>query len=176
MQGNKDDVLREKNSIVISEKLAVKLFNSTDNVVGKDVEFEHEKLYHVTGIFKAPANSSVQFDFVLSMEEYEGINPNVTSWNYNSVKTYVVLRPQSDIKAFDKKIANLLQDKRDKSDAVTLISRRFSEGYLYGNYENGVQSGGRIEYVKLFSIIAFFILIIACINFMNLSTQKPSKG
>ena len=175
VQGNKDIVLRDKNSIVVSEELAIKLFHSTDNVVGKDIEFEHDKLFHVTGIFKAPANTSVQFDFVLPMEAYKDFNPNVINWNYNSVKTYVVLRPQSDILAFNKKIANLLQNKRDKSETVSLITQRFSEGYLYGNYENGVQSGGRIEYVKLFSVIAFFILIIACINFMNLSTAKAVK-
>ncbi len=175
VQGNIETALRDKNSIVISEELAMKLFNSTDNVVGKDIEIEHEKLYRVTGIFKTPANSSAQFDFVMPMMAYQDIDSFVLSWNYNKVKTYVVLRPQSDIKAFDKKIANLLQNKRDKSDGVTLITRRFSKDYLYGNYESGVQSGGRIEYVKLFSVIAFFILIIACINFMNLSTAKAIK-
>lgn len=175
LHGNKDNVLRDKNSIVISEELAMKLFHSTDNIVGKDIEFEHEKLFQVTGIFKAPANASVQFDFVLPMEAYQDFNPNVLNWNYNSVKTYIVLRPQSDVVAFNKKIASLLLNKRDKNEAVTLITQRFSEGYLYGNYENGVQSGGRIEYVKLFSVIAFFILIIACINFMNLSTAKAVR-
>ena len=76
--------------------------------------------------------------------------------------------------AFEAKIKDYIKGKGDDSN-VTLFLQRFSERYLYGNFQNGQPSGGRIEYVRLFTIIAVFILIIACINFMNLSTARASR-
>jgi putative ABC transport system permease protein len=90
-------------------------------------------------------------------------------WGRHSPDTYVVLRQGADLFQFNKKIASLLKEKAN-DEQNTLFARQFSEGYLYGSYEDGVQSGGRIEYVKLFSIIGIFILLIACINYMNLAT------
>ena len=174
VQGDKDQVLRDKSAIVISEELAMNLFNTTENIIGKVVEFEHDKQYQVSGMFKGtPPNSSVQFDFVLSFEEYKDVNPNVLDWSYNSTFTYVTLKEDTNIDQFNDKITDFIKSK--KSGVRTLSARPYSEAYLYGNYENGVQAGGRIEYVRLFSIIAIFILLIACINFMNLSTAKASR-
>lgn len=174
MQGNKDQVLTDKSSVVISEELAMKLFNTSENAVGKLVEFQHDKQYMVSGVFKeTPPNSSVQFDFVLSYEEFKEINPNVLNWKYNSAAAYVVLKEGSDIKKFNDEIADFVNSRTGDSLRV-LTTRPYSEPYLYGNYKNGVRDGGRIEYVRLFSIIAIFILLIACINFMNLSTAKAA--
>ena len=175
IQGDKDQVLTDKSSIVISEELAMNLFNTSENVIGKVVEFQHDKQYMVSGVFKGtPPNSSIQFDFVLSFEEFKEINPNVLDWTYNSTAVYVVLREGSNIAAFNDKIADFVKSRTGDS-LRTLSTRPYSDAYLYGNYENGVQVGGRIEYVRLFSIIAIFILLIACINFMNLSTAKASR-
>jgi len=175
IQGDKDQVLTDKSFVVISEELAMNLFNTTENVIGKVIIFEHDRQFQVSGVFKGtPANSSMQFDFVLSFEVYKEIDPNVLNWSYNLATVYVVLREGTDIEEFNDKIANLEKSKRDDSNS-TLLARPYSEGYLYGNYKNGVQVGSRIEYVRLFSIIAIFILLIACINFMNLSTAKASR-
>jgi hypothetical protein len=87
----------------------------------------------------------------------------------------VVLREGTDVNAFNKKIANFIAEKTDGDiTGRTMFLAPYSDYYLHSNYENGVQSGGRIEYVRLFALIAFFILIIACINFMNLSTAKAA--
>src|SRR5690606_7961096 len=89
--------------------------------------------------------------------------------------TYVVLREGADIGAFNAKIRDFFKVNLDgDEDSPKLLAARYSDNYLYGNFENGVQVGGRIAYVKLFSAIGLFILIIACINFMNLSTAKAT--
>ena len=174
-QGNRNQVLRDKNAIVISEALAMKLFNTTENIIGKTVIFQNDQPLRVTGIVAdIPANSSLQFDFVLSFEKFKELEPNVLNWNFNTTKVYVVLTETANPLAFERKIAGFLQGKRENS-TNTLFARPFSEGYLYSNYENGKQIRGRIEYVRLFSIIAIFILLIACINFMNLATAKASR-
>lgn len=176
VNGNPDQVLTDKNSIVISEKLALRLFKTTENVVGKTVVFQQEQQFQVSGVFKnISASSSVQFDFVLSFEKCEEMKPWVMEWNSVGPTVYVLLREGTDPEKFNQKIAGLIQDKTggEVKDRHLFISR-YSDHYLYGNYENGVQSGGRIEYVRLFSVIALFILVIACINFMNLSTAKAS--
>ena len=173
--GNEDLVLTDKNSMVISEELAIKLFNTTENVIGKIVEFQREKEFQVSGIFKGtPSHSSLQFDFVLSFDEYKEIDPNVLNWNYNTSSTYLLVQKGMKKERLDVKLADFYENKRSTPHG-TLSTRLFSETYLYGRYENGEQAGGRIEYVQLFSLIAIFILLIACINFMNLSTAKATR-
>lgn len=175
IQGDKDQVLVDKKSIVISEELAIKLYDTTDDIIGKPVEFQHEKTFLISGIFKGtPINSSFQFDYVLTFEEYKDDNSWVKSWGSNGPPTYVILEDGVDADQLSEKIADFVNSKGEQTN-VTLFLKPYSERYLYGRYENGVQSGGRIEYVRLFSIIAVFILIIACINFMNLSTARASR-
>ncbi|MFC4874580.1 ABC transporter permease [Negadavirga shengliensis] len=179
IHGDKDKVLTDKSAAVISEDLAMKLFNTTDNIVGKVIDIPHYKQFRISGVFKGtPVNSTAQFDFVLSFEEYKDLDPNVLNWNYNKVNTYLVLNEGVDAGQFNDKIARFLDGKRDEVHTrdLTLSTRPYSEAYLYSyaQYENGEPKGGRIEYVWLFSIIGVFILGIACINFMNLSTAKAS--
>jgi ABC-type antimicrobial peptide transport system permease subunit len=123
-----------------------------------------------------PTNSSQQFDFVLSYELYKEKYPSVVDWGNESSSAYVILKPGTNIDQFNKKIADYVKTKTNNNATHrTPFVKRYSEKYLYGKYENGVQTGGRIEYVQLFSIIAIVILVIACINFMNLSTAKASR-
>jgi putative ABC transport system permease protein len=174
-QGDKNQVLSDKSSIVISEKLAMKLFNTTENLIGKVVKFQQDAQYFVSGVFKnIPPNSSTQFDFALSYQILTDKSPENLNWNNFGPATYVTLKPGTNLSQFNNKIAGLIKTRNKKSN-VTLFLRPFSDGYLYEKYENGAQAGGRIEYLRQFSIIAIFILIIACINFMNLSTAKASR-
>jgi predicted permease len=174
VQGDKSQVLEDKNAMVISRELAMNLFNTTENVVGKTVEVQHEKQYQVSGIFEGtPAMSSVQFDFVLTFDEYKDVKPIVLDWRSNSTAAYLVLRDGTNVNRVNAKIADLIKRQTGELDR-SLFLQQYSNNYLYGTYENGVQKGGRVEYVKLFSIIALFILLIACINFMNLSTAKAA--
>ena len=177
LQGDADQVLADKNSIVISDELAMRIFGTTENVVGKTIEWQHEREFQVSGVFeKMPLNSSIQKDFVLSFEMYQENNEWVTNWMNTSPNAYVLLQAGTDVDQLNEKLANFVQEKTNNEVTHrTMFVAKFSDLYLYGNYENGVQAGGRIEYVKLFSIVAAFILLIACINFMNLSTARASR-
>lgn len=175
IQGDPATVLADKGSIVISDELAIKLFGTKENVIGKKVDWQHDRTFLVSGIFeKVPTSSFYQFDFVLSFEVYKDSNDWVLDWGNNGPSTFVVLHKGADQSMTSDKISQFIKTKHEDSH-VTLFLQSFSERYLYSRYENGVQTGGRIEYVALFSIIAVFILIIACINFMNLSTARASR-
>jgi len=175
IEGDANLLFTDRNSIVISEEVAMKLFHSSSNVVGKTIDFQKEKQFMVSGVFKVvPSNSSLQFDFVLSdkilIEKY----PSIDNWGNNQPSTYVLLKKGTNVNQFNDKIARLIERKCGESNRI-LFLKPYSDNYLYGTYKNGVQAGGRIEYVRLFSIIAVFILVIACINFMNLSTARASR-
>ncbi len=175
--GEKDKVLADKNSIVISDALAMRLFRTTENVIGKTIDLNHELQFHVSGIFKKmPRNASDQFDFVWSFEKFKEGKEWLQGWGSTSALTYVLLKKDASVDAFNEKIKDLVKRKTDNNVTHrTMFAKRYSEIYLYSKYEKGELVGGRITYVKLFSVIAVFILIIACINFMNLSTAKASR-
>jgi ABC-type antimicrobial peptide transport system permease subunit len=176
LQGDQATLLADKNSIVISDDLAIRLFGTTDNVLGRSVVVQHEHEYIVSGLMQVPSNSSLQFDFVISFEKFKDIIGANFNWGSTGPPCYVLLRSGSDVDSFSKKIANYVRVKTNNEVTHrTPFIRRYSDAYLYGKYENGVVVGGRITYVKLFSVIAIFILIIACINFMNLSTAKAFR-
>ena len=175
IQGDKNQVLADKKAIVVSKAIALNLFNSAENAVGKIIEWNREKEFVVTGVFEGTGdNSSTRFDFLISYDVLLEQHPNLKEWSSSDPNTYLVLKKGTDVDHFNMKINGFLKSKRNGSKS-TLFARRYSEGYLLDHFENGVPSGGRIEYVRLFSIIAAFILVIACINFMNLSTAKASR-
>lgn len=178
LQGDKNSVLTNRQSVLLSEEMAEKLFHTTENVVGKSIEWQKKALsglYTVSGIFKKPpTNSTSQFDVLFSFDQYLEKKPRINEWKNGGAATYIVLNERVDVSRFNKKIESYLQTKSDNLSWTLFISR-YSDQHLYGNYDNGIQIGGRIEYVRLFSIIAAFILVLACINFMNLSTARASK-
>jgi putative ABC transport system permease protein len=189
IQGNKDKALSDKYNVLLSDELAVKLFHSTKNIIGKTVKWnrgngQSENLngtYIVSGIFEAPpANSSNQFDVLFTHALYfEKITHNI-NWFSSNPSTYVTLKKGTNVQQLNEKMRDFIKSKfKPGSDerkwAGTLFIQRYSDKYLNNRYENGAPVGGRIEYVKLFSIIAIFILVIACINFMNLSTARASR-
>ncbi|MEM9918265.1 MAG: ABC transporter permease [Bacteroidota bacterium] len=176
MHGDKSKVLADKKSIVLSESLAKKMFNTTDNLVGKSIKMDNDQSFLISGVYKDfPRESSINFDFLLPFELFRDNNQWLLNWLGNAPGVSVILKKGTDVKKFNQKIASFVRTKSKDLHNFTLFVRPFSDAYLYGNYENGVQSGGRIEYVKLFGLIAIFILLIACINFMNLSTAKASR-
>jgi len=100
---------------------------------------------------------------------------NALDWYSDYTETFLVLQEGTNIKEFDKKIAKHYDTVVKNRGEFTLFAQQYSDRYLYGKYEDGKIVGGRIEYVKLFPLVAFFILLIACINFINLSTAQASK-
>ncbi|MGN7723037.1 ABC transporter permease [Chitinophaga sp. 22620] len=173
LQGSASSALDGKDGIVITEKLARRLFHTTENVTGKMISWQIDQFKRtsiITGVLKnVPAASSLQFDFLLpfgAFKEMLGIQAPMAA--RGPFLTYVVLNDKAPVSAFNEKLSRFMGNGRD------IFLRSYSGSYLYGNYVNGQQSGGRIGYVKLFSLIAIFILLIACINFVNLSTAKSA--
>jgi putative ABC transport system permease protein len=176
VEGNKNDVFADKYSIVLSDKMAKKLFSTTKNIIGKTVQWENDpKLFKVSGIFEEPSSSSsLKFDALFTYQLFFENDPDTQDWANGNPYTFLLLKKGTDAKQFENKLTDFLHAKYNNSP-LKLSLRKFSDRYLYDKYENGIQSGGRIGYVKLFSIIAIFILLIACINFMNLSTAKAAR-
>lgn len=178
VQGNPATATDDKTDIVISESMALKLFNTTDNVVGKTLRWDEKGTggdLIISGIFEdVPASSTYQFDVLLNYERVVEANSYVTEWFNSNPHTLVKLRAGASLDAFNTKIRDIIKTHVENSES-TLFTQKFADRYLYGSYENGQIAGGRIAYVRLFSLVAAVILIIACINFMNLSTARATN-
>jgi len=178
IQGNKDQALADESNIVLSESLAKKLFPATDNIIGKTLEWKYpffNGVFRVSGVFKdPPANATAHFDFVLNIAVLLKNEASARDWQQYLAKTYLIVKKGTNVDRFTEKITGYLKTKNPGLQPFSLFVQQYDARYLNGKYENGKPAGGRIAYVKLFSIIALFILLIACINFMNLSTAQAS--
>jgi ABC-type antimicrobial peptide transport system permease subunit len=189
LDGNSNDVLSDPMGVMLSDQLALKLFNTTTGLTGKVLiwngEPEISGPYHITGVFKAPAaDATDQFDLLFSFDHYYSTfwkQYGLDVWYSNNPSTYLLLRKGTNVTAFNDKIKDYSRKKliaTNAKDAVPyegdMFVQRYSEKYLHNLYDNGKIAGGRIQYVRLFSIIAVFIIVIACINFMNLATARAN--
>jgi putative ABC transport system permease protein len=189
VDGSANGFALNKYGVLLSDKMALKLFNTTHNIVGKTIAWDEGEFtgsYIVSGVFQSqPSNATEPFDLFFNYKIYQTIEAeDLAFWGSNSQNTYLLLKKGTDEDAFNKKIKDFTKNKIKQfypGDKYLLqwegdiFIQKYSDRYLHGNFVNGKISGGRIEYVKLFSIIAIFILVIACINFMNLSTAKASR-
>jgi putative ABC transport system permease protein len=177
LQGNPVTALKGIYNIVITQKLAVKLFGN-ENAMGKIIKVDSNDQFSVTGIMKdLPNNTSFDFEFLLPWTYMNKIGQDDQYWGNNSVLTYVLLKPKVLQSSFDRKIKNItINHSRDNDKSTTeVFTQLFADSRMYSKSENGKYVGGAIEKVRLFAIIAAFILLIACINFMNLSTARSEK-
>jgi len=173
LAGDPNNPLPDPSSIVLNASLAQKLFGK-ENGLGKVIRFRNEVDMKVTGIFEdLPSNSTLQCEFVAPFVYFEKENSWLESWGNNGIMTYVKLRPGVDYLQFNEKIADYIKTKYEES-VVTLFLHPYKDLHLYSNFEDGKLNGGRITYVKAFTYVALFILIIACINFMNLTTARST--
>ncbi|MGC4035814.1 MAG: ABC transporter permease [Chitinophagaceae bacterium] len=180
LQGSALTALVSPLDIAISKKMAEDFFGSPEEAIGKTIRFENKKDLKVTAVFEnVPRSSSKQFDYLLNWQTFLEENSWAKDWTNNGPPTYVLLREGTNAKTFEAKIARFLDaynKEQTKNDYIHLGIQRYGEVYLHSNYDkNGELNGGRIQYVQLFSIVAIFILLIACINFMNLTTARSVK-
>lgn len=174
VEGDRGNVLREPHSLVISESLARKYFGS-ESALGKLIRIDATVDYKVTGVMKdSPKNSSIPFDYAMPIEDFIKENEWMKEWGNNSARTYVLLREGVDAKTVESKIENVIIRKQ-KDSATTLFLQLFADVYLHSDFSNGRRGEGRIQYVWLFTLVAVFILIIACVNFMNLATAQSAR-
>ena len=173
-KGDPATALARPDAVVISKKLADKYFKG-DNPIGKLIKIENKDNVIITGVLEEiPDLSSVRFDFLMSWEQWIKKNDWAKEWGNNGPGCYVLLAPNTSVDKVNAKIKGYIKTK-DKQSNVDLFLQNYGESYLYSDWHNGKQNGGRIEYVKIFSIVAIIILLIACINFMNLATARSLR-
>jgi putative ABC transport system permease protein len=177
IQGDARDAFRQLNSVVISQKMAKQFFGNEEKVVGKLLKVDNKEDFLVTGVIKdMPENSTLHFEWFSPFEIFQKKNDWLKYWGANGVTTYTELSPNANIAAVRRQLDGFLVKKSGSVDIAHPILFSMNDWHLRDHFEDGVQiPGGRITYVHLFSIIAWIIILIACINFMNLATARSEK-
>ncbi|HWD86644.1 MAG TPA: ABC transporter permease [Mucilaginibacter sp.] len=173
--------LTDPSSVLIDRSFAEALFGS-DNVIGKTVRFNNKYDFKVAGVYKdIPKNSSFNdTHFLLSWDKYvtteSWIKRSMDQWDNHSFQVFVQMNDNVDMAKTSARIELITQKhvKKEEGDEHLLL-HGMDKWRLYSDFENGKRKGGRIQYVWLFGIIGVFVLLLACINFMNLSTARSEK-
>src|SRR5215203_2162942 len=176
IKGDPQTALNNGYSIVLTQTLAKKIYGDEDPL-GKIIKIDNKDNFTVTGILKdLPNNTRFSFEYLLPWEYLRKNGGDDSSWGNNSTRTYVLLKQNTSLTAANEKIRKI-KVKYYKGDGPDweMFLYPISRWRLYSNFKNGIEDGGLIEFVRLFGIIAVFILLIACINFMNLSTARSEK-
>jgi len=182
LKGNPNELLNAPNKIVISEKQAKKFFgNLWESAVGNTIQINEQDDYYISGVFAdVPITSSLEFEYILPFKKLLADNENLSNdyGNY-SYPIFVQLKEGTDRTVLIDQLLAQTDKKLTSQDFYTtpegMILHPFTERHLYNKFENGKVAGGRIEYVQLFFWFALFILLIACINYMNLATARASQ-
>ncbi len=179
LTGNADQVMADPRSIVITQATAKALFGDEDPI-NKVIRVDNENDLKVTGILKdIPANASFQFDFLMTWKFREQISEwvrrNTTNWGNYSFQVFLELNDPANEAAVEKSVKMMLQEHGEKETKPEFFLYPISRWRLHGSFDNGVETGGMNDYVQLFTIIAISIIVIACINFMNLATARSER-
>jgi len=178
LQGNPETALSAPAGIAISRKMAEEFFGSSEQAINKTIRFDNSENLQVRAVFEnLPAHASRKFDFLRSWSDYVKQNDWVHNWGNTSPDTYIQLRKTANPAKVEAAIKDFVYryKQKDNGSFTELGLQPFPEKYLHSTFKNGKPDGGRIEYVQLFTLVAIFILLIACINFMNLATAQSAK-
>ena len=184
LQGDKEP-LQEPYSLVITDETAGILFGK-ENPIGKMVKMDNSTNLKVTAVVeKQPKNSALQFDYLIPFDVQEKLYTYIqqyhkTNWGNNSWQTFVQLNGNATEASVDAKIKNVVlshftDENTLKSVKPEVFVHPMSKWRLYSDFKDGKNIGGFIKYVRMFGILGLIVLIIACINFMNLSTARSEK-
>ncbi|MEO6231929.1 MAG: ABC transporter permease [Ferruginibacter sp.] len=180
--GNAGTVFTDAYSIVLTQKMAKVLFGD-QNPINKTVRFDNENDLKVTGIIKdVPANSSLDFSFVVPTTYIQQTHPEINtdgppSFSRNNMQIFIKLKPGISYAQVAPKIRNIEHTEKGNVNAMSsyITFQPMERWYLYSNYINGKDTAGFLKYVNMFSIIGILVLLIACINFINLTTARSEK-
>lgn len=175
IEGNIETALEDVNALVVTETFAKKMFGDAP-AVGQVIKMDNTDTFKVTGVLKdLPNNSEFNFEYLIPWAYVKQRGWDDEYWGNNSIATYVLLKEGTNYPAFSEKIKPLRQAyDKDAPNMVTYLYP-YTRSHLYSEFENGVEVGGLIDTIRLFTIIAIIVLAIACINFMNLSTARSEK-
>lgn len=177
ISGNRETALSDVNSIVLSRSLAESLFGNVNDAMGKIVRYKNKTDLKVTGVVEnPPANSSIKYDYALPWTIFENENTwtKNAGWTSNYCYTFVELSSKDQYAQADALIRKMINSNQDSYKGEAFLFP-FAKQKLYSKFENGVSVGGAIDQIKLFLWLAIGILLIACVNFMNLSTARSQK-
>lgn len=178
--GNAEQILDDPRSIVITESTAKALFADEDPI-NKTIRIDNENDLKVTGVLQdIPSNSSFQFDYLMTWKFREQISDwvrrNTTNWGNYSFQVFVELNDPANLTEVEKRIAKMLQEHGEVETKPEFFLYPLLRWRLHSSFDDqGIETGGMNDYVELFTIIAVFIIIIACINFMNLATARSER-
>ncbi|WP_143306254.1 ABC transporter permease [Chitinophaga vietnamensis] len=177
--GDPHTALKEVNAIALTASVARALFGNEDPL-GKTVRFNGHNDLQVTAVLKdIPDNSSIQFDMLGSfdfvIQQDAGIRDNLHNWGNNFMMNIVELKPGASMEALSAKIGPLQMQRDNTAKNLTLLLHPMDNWHLRNEFRDWVNTGGRMQYVRLFFVIGIFVLLIACINFMNLTTARSEK-
>jgi putative ABC transport system permease protein len=179
LQGTPATALATPVSVAISRKMANDFFGSPQAAIGQAIRFQNKKEFKITAVFEDLAeNVSNKFDYLINWTAWLDDNSWAKEWGNNGPQTIIMLRKDADPVAFTKKITHYLDaynKEQSKSFRIEMGMQRYGDVYLHSHFVDGRIAGGRIEYVRLFTVVAIFILLIACINFMNLTTARSMR-
>ncbi|WP_134089747.1 ABC transporter permease [Olivibacter sp. XZL3] len=177
LSGDTRNPIKSVNDIVITASLAQKFFGK-ENAVGKVIAFDTLSNMLVKAVIEdIPDNSRFRgTEYFCSWPLLERLGwVSYSSWGANNHQTFALLKPQADIAHVNRKIKNLIQKHSANQNQTSIFLHPASKWNLYNRSENGEMVAGRLNTVRLFIVIAIFILLIACINFTNLSTAQSEK-
>jgi len=175
VQGNASTAFNQLHSLVISEKMAKKFFGDDKNIIGKPIKVDNKENYVISGVFKDfPDNSSLKYEWLSPFQTYFEKNKWLNNWGSNGIRTFVELKPLTSRASVDKILYDYIQKRVAQAVARPFLFS-MNDWRLRNNFTDGKQNGGQIEFVNMFTIIAWIILLIACINFMNLATARSEK-
>lgn len=176
LSGNPETALLSPNSIILSETAARKYFGE-ENPLGKAIIVENEEPLEVTGVMEnIPANSQLQFDILISTNAYLEARPDIfKSWGYVDFYTYFQLAEGASIANLEEKIPAFLERNNTTEEGYTIAFEPMLDAYLHSQAARQPGPTGSLTNVYIFSCIAVFILLVACINFMNLATARSME-
>ncbi|QHS57297.1 FtsX-like permease family protein [Mucilaginibacter sp. 14171R-50] len=176
IKGNPSEALRDPKSIIITQSAAKAFFGDADPM-NKMVKIDNQQSYKIAAVIAdPPGNSTFKFDFIEPFDyTSDYVKNRMKEWTNSSHNVFVQTTPNANIAAVDKFIDKIKHDNSKGDKISTYYTFPMNKWHLYSEWKDGKNVGGMIEYVRMFTVIAIIILLIACVNFMNLSTARSEK-